>query len=109
MSQEDMFNIEITNAFIVSGRAIVVSGRVLMGTVCIGDRALLKTPAGQIPTLIAGVEIYRKSLDIAYRGDKAGILLQEITMENLKPYFVGEGESRRQEQVFLASPPPREA
>lgn len=102
-----MFDVEISNAFAISNRGTVLSGRVRRGAIRVGDRALLKSPAGEVPTRVAGVEVHRKALDVAHEGDEAGVLCRDITAKNLEAHFVGDGEDRRLHQVFLISAQPR--
>jgi elongation factor Tu len=100
-----MFEMDITDAFSLSTRGTVLSSRVRRGTVRSGDRAVLKSPGGEMDTRVAGVEVFRKILDVADEGDQAAILCRNITSNDLDRHTVLDGEVRRFENVVLVSAP----
>ena len=66
----------IEDVFTISGRGTVVTGRVVSGTFKVGES--VKIPQVGITTMITGIEMFRKSLDVAVAGDNAGILLSNV-------------------------------
>jgi elongation factor Tu len=102
-----MFEMDIVDAFSISTRGTVLTGRIRRGTIRVGDRAVLKSPSGEHHTRIAGVEVFRKILDVAKEGDEAGILCRNITSADLERHTVVDGEVRRLESVVLVAAPRR--
>ena len=98
---------EIRDAFGISHRGTVLAGRVVQGSVRVGDRAVLKTVRGDIPTHITGVEIFRKLLDVAHEGDEVGLLCRNLNSTALDGNYVGDDENRKLEGVLLVSAAPR--
>ena len=102
-----MFTVEISSVFTISGRGTILAGRVLAGRVSIGDRAILKTARGDIPTRVEGVEVARKILDTARAGDEVGVLCRHLDASSLDGNIVGEPDSPKLEGVRLESAPAR--
>lgn len=76
------FEFLIEDVFTITGRGTVVTGRVLSGSVRVGDNVTI-LPSG-IATTVTGIEQFRKSLDFAQAGDNAGILLRGITRDQVE-------------------------
>jgi len=72
------FLMPIENVYSITGRGIVVTGRVEAGTVKIGD-AVQVVGAKPIPSIaVTGIEIFNKILDFAEAGENVGVLLRNI-------------------------------
>jgi translation elongation factor EF-Tu-like GTPase len=78
------FQLMVEDVFSITGRGTIVTGRVLAGTVAVGDQVLL-TRAGTTvaQTTVTGIEMFRKSVDVASVGDNVGLLLRDVQREQV--------------------------
>ena len=102
-----MFEMVVSDAFSVSTRGTVLSGQVRRGTIRLGDKAILKSPAGEMPVQIAGVEVARTRLDLAKEGENAGVLCHNLSSSDLDRHTMLDGDVRRFQDVVLVSAPAR--
>lgn len=79
------FRMTIEDVFSITGRGTVVTGRVAAGTVAKGMPVTVSR-AGQPlgTTVVTGVEMFRKVLDTATAGDNVGLLLQDVTRDQVQ-------------------------
>jgi len=75
------FHMTVDDVFTITGRGTVVTGKVDSGEVRVGD---IVTINGSRTTKVQGIEMFRKTLDVAVAGDNCGILLEGITREDIK-------------------------
>lgn len=75
------FMFEVEDVFTITGRGTVVTGRVSSGTLNLNDEVLIN---GTIPTVVTGIEMFRKTLDFAQAGDNCGILLKDISRDQIQ-------------------------
>src|SRR6202000_2012022 len=82
------FLMAIEGIFMATGRGTVLTGKVETGIVKIGD--LLEVIGGRdnISTQCLGLEMFRKSLDIAEAGENVGILVKAVKRDEVKRGFV---------------------
>lgn len=76
----ETFRMYVDDVFSITGRGTVVTGRVDSGIVNIGD---VVTINGTINSKVLGIEMFRKSLDYAQAGDDCGLLLENISREDI--------------------------
>jgi len=82
------FLMAIEGIFMATGRGTVLTGKIETGTVKIGDSLELIGGRENINTLCMGLEMFRKSLDIAEAGDNVGILVKAVKRDEVKRGFV---------------------
>jgi len=82
------FLMPIEGIFMATGRGTVLTGKIESGLIKIGD--LLDVIGGRdpIPTSCLGLEMFRKSLEIAEAGDNVGILVKAVKRDDVKRGFV---------------------
>jgi translation elongation factor EF-Tu-like GTPase len=73
-----MFTIRVNSIFRIAGRGMVLAGHVESGKVWIGSRALLRTPAASVVTVLTGLERNREIVSQAAAGEDVGILIQDL-------------------------------
>ena len=79
------FLLSIDNAINIEGRGCVVTGTIESGKVKIGDDAEIVGYRRKItPTVITGIEMFRKQMDFGQAGDNCGLLLRGIDREDVK-------------------------
>jgi translation elongation factor EF-Tu-like GTPase len=78
------FRLPVEDVFFITGRGVVVTGRVESGTVRVGMQVNVVRDGGvAITTTVTGVEMFRKVLDSATTGDNVGLLLKGLSKEQL--------------------------
>lgn len=79
------FLMPIEDVFTITGRGTVASGRIDRGVMKVGDEVEL---VGLFPetkkTVVTGIEMFRKILDVGEAGDNVGILLRGIGREDIE-------------------------
>jgi len=82
------FLMAIEGIFMATGRGTVLTGKIETGIIKIGD--LLEVIGGRehISTSCMGLEMFRKSLDIAEAGENVGILVKAVKRDDVKRGFV---------------------
>ena len=78
------FQLMVEDVFSITGRGTVVTGRVIAGTVAVGDQVLL-TRAGTtvMQTTVNGIEMFRKTVDVARAGENVGLLLRDLDRDQV--------------------------
>jgi elongation factor Tu len=80
---ENPFLLSVEGSLVVRGRGTVVTGKVEHGQLNINDELELTSSIIRKTTCM-GIEMFRKSLDIAQCGDNVGILLKSIKEDEVK-------------------------
>lgn len=78
------FLMPIEDVFSISGRGTVVTGRIEQGTVKINDKLEIVGLGPTRETVATGLEMFQKTLDVAYAGENIGILLRGIDKEGVE-------------------------
>jgi len=99
------FLLSIEDVFGIKGRGTVVTGRVERGQVKVGDEVEIVGLRDEVMrTVVTGVEMFHKTLDVGQAGDNIGCLLRGIDRDevergmvlaapgSIKPHRVFEGE-----------------
>lgn len=78
------FRITVEDVFSVTGRGTVVVGRVESGSIYVGETVTLQRTNGSCRSvMIIGIEMFRKMVQLASTGDQVGILLREISRNEI--------------------------
>lgn len=73
------FHMSIQDAFTISGKGVVVTGRIESGRVRVGDSVCLTAAKIGTRTLrVEGIEMFRKAVDSAGAGETPGLLVSGI-------------------------------
>jgi elongation factor Tu len=78
------FLMPIEDVFSISGRGTVVTGRVERGIVNVGDEVEIVGLKDTVKTVVTGVEMFRKLLDLGQAGDNIGALLRGTKREDVE-------------------------
>jgi len=79
------FLMPVEDVFSITGRGIIVTGRIETGMIRTGDELqLIGLGEKERKTVCTGVEMFRKILDYAQAGDNVGLLLRGIDKEEIK-------------------------
>ncbi len=79
------FMMSIEDVFSIKGRGTVVTGRIERGTVKLNDQVDIVGLQDSIPsTVVTGIEMFHKQLDMGMAGDNAGLLLRGINRDDVE-------------------------
>ena len=78
------FLMPVEDVFTITGRGTVATGRVERGQVKVGDEVEIVGMGSKLKTVITGVEMFRKLLDLAEAGDNVGLLLRGIQRTDIE-------------------------
>ena len=80
--KDKAFMMPIEDVFSIKGRGTVVTGRVERGTVKVGEEVeIIGLQEVTQKSVVTGIEMFHKQLEIGEAGDNAGILLRGIERE----------------------------
>lgn len=79
-----LFSMKVEDVYDIIGRGTVATGRIDSGTIHAGDTVCLTKGKTVLYATITGIEMFRKILDEAEAGDNCGLLLQGVTMNEVK-------------------------
>jgi len=77
---EGPFEMPVADVFTISGKGVVITGQVKKGVISVGDSVCI---AGGSPVTVTGIEMHRKSLESISTGDMGGLLLQDISKDDI--------------------------
>lgn len=73
------FRITVEDVFSITGRGTVITGKVEMGAVSVGDKVTLKrTDGSERQVTVSGIEMFRKMKNVAVAGENVGMLLRQV-------------------------------
>ena len=79
------FLMPVEDVFSITGRGTVATGRVERGTVKVGDEVEIVGLSDEVrKTVVTGVEMFRKTLDMGQAGDNIGVLLRGIDKDEIE-------------------------
>jgi elongation factor Tu len=84
MSTDPSFRMTVNDVFFIRGRGVVVTGQIESGTLQAGDEVYLKGEKSTRKVKVTGIESFRKQLTQAQAGENVGILLGNITKDDIK-------------------------
>lgn len=87
MSADPFFRMTVQDVFFIRGRGTVVTGQIESGTLNTGDEIYLRRSNSSKLVTVNGIEMFRKLLDQATAGDNVGVLLRDLTKQE-----VGKGD-----------------
>lgn len=83
--KDGAFLMAIEDVFTITGRGTVVTGRVERGTIKLNDEVqIIGLNHEIITTTVIGIEMFRKQLDYAEAGDNVGILLKDVSRDDVE-------------------------
>ena len=85
LSDPDEFIMPIMDAFAITGRGAVMTGRVESGSVETGDTVCVPLVTGEVLSRkVEGIELFRKELERAEAGQTVGILVSGVDIKQVK-------------------------
>jgi elongation factor Tu len=84
MSADPFFRMTVEDVFFIRGRGVVVTGQIESGTLNVHDEIYIRRQDSSKKTVVTGIEMLRKQLDQAQAGDNVGILLRDVTKQDIE-------------------------
>ena len=81
---EKSFLMAIEDAFSITGRGTVATGRIERGIVKVGDTVEIVGLGDTRQTTVTGIEMFQKTLDEGFAGDNVGLLLRGIQKTDIQ-------------------------
>jgi elongation factor Tu len=81
---EKPFLMPVEDVFTITGRGTVATGRIERGIINSGDVVDIIGLREKQTSIIIGIEMFCKILDVGYAGDNAGLLLRGIKREDIE-------------------------
>ncbi|ERL66526.1 elongation factor Tu [Schleiferilactobacillus shenzhenensis] len=79
------FLMPVEDVFTITGRGTVASGRIDRGTVKVGDEVeVVGLKPEVLKSVVTGLEMFRKTLDLGEAGDNVGILLRGLNRDQVE-------------------------
>ena len=78
------FLMPVEDVFTITGRGTVVTGRVERGQLKLNDEVEIVGLKPTRKSVVTGIEMFRKQLDMAEAGDNAGLLLRGVSREDVE-------------------------
>jgi elongation factor Tu len=78
------FLMPVEDVFSITGRGTVATGRIERGVVKVSDKVERVGIRETADTVVTGVEMFRKLLDVAEAGDNVGLLLRGLEKEDIE-------------------------
>jgi len=82
------FLMAVEGIFMATGRGTVLTGKIETGTVKIGDQLEIIGGRDVIFTQCMGLEMFRKSMDLAESGDNVGVLVKAVKRDDVKRGYI---------------------
>ncbi len=84
MSTDPLFRMMVEDVFSIRGRGTVVTGRIEQGSLEAGNMVELKGPGYTRDVVVTAIEMFRKKVERAGVGDNVGLVLEEITKDEVQ-------------------------
>ena len=96
----DAFSMTIMDVFTISGRGVVMTGRVGSGIIRVGDTVCVPLESGDMTAReVMGLEMFRKLLESASAGQNVGILIDGIDRKSIVKGETLHGDCHLEEQT----------
>ena len=84
MAADSFFRMTVEDVFSIKGRGTVVTGQIESGTLRVNDEIYIRRPTSSRRTTVTGIESFRKLLNQAQAGDNVGVLLRDVTKQDVQ-------------------------
>jgi elongation factor Tu len=82
--KDQPFLMPVEDVFSITGRGTVATGRIDRGIVKVGEEVAVVGFSSDKRTIVTGVEMFRKLLDVGEAGDNVGLLLRGVAKEDIE-------------------------
>lgn len=84
MSADPFFRMTVADVFSIKGRGTVLTGQIESGTLNVNDEIYLRSSSSSRRVLVSGIEMLRKLADQAQAGENVGILIRDLTKQDVQ-------------------------
>ncbi len=84
MSADPFFRMTVEDVFFIRGRGTVVTGQIESGELNVHDEIFVRRSNSSRKVTVNGIEMFRKIMNQAKAGDNVGVLLRDITKQDVQ-------------------------
>jgi elongation factor Tu len=84
MTTDPTFHMIVEDVFSIRNRGTVVTGKIETGTLKVGDQVVIRGVNGEKATTVTGIESFRKAQEQANPGDPVGLLLKDLSKQDVQ-------------------------
>ncbi len=84
MSTDPLFRMTVEDVFSIRGRGTVAVGRIEQGSLEAGNMVELQGQGYTRDVVVVAIEMFRKKVERAGVGDNVGLVLEEITKDEIQ-------------------------
>jgi len=84
MTTDPFFRMIVEDVFSIAKRGTVVTGKIEKGTLKVGNEVVIRGSNGERKTAVTGIEIFRKIVSQATAGNTVGVLLKDISKQDVQ-------------------------
>ena len=84
MATDPSFHMVVEDVFSIRGRGTVVTGQIDSGELKVGDEIKIWGTREEKITTVTAIESFRKKLKLAKPGDRVGIVLKDLSKDDMK-------------------------
>lgn len=84
MTTDPFFRMTVEDVFSIAKRGTVVTGKIEKGILKVGDEVVIQGSNGERKTVVTGIEIFRKIVSQAAAGNTVGVLLKDISKQDVQ-------------------------
>ncbi len=84
MTTDPLFRMVVADVFSIAKRGTVVTGQIEAGSLKVGDEVLIRGRGVEQKAIVSGIEAFRKILEQANQGDNVGILLKDVSKQDVQ-------------------------
>ncbi len=84
MSTDPTFRMTVQDVFSIKGRGTVVTGQIESGILAVGDEIRIQGKHSSKTAVVTGVEMFRKVVKQAQAGDNVGVLLRDVSKQDVE-------------------------
>jgi len=84
MPVDPSFRMTVEDVFFIRGRGTVATGKIEQGLLKVGDELTLTRQGATRKVVVSGIETFRKQIPQAAAGDNVGLLLKDLTKDDVK-------------------------
>ena len=84
MTTDPAFRMTVQEVLSIKGRGTVVTGQIESGIIDVGDEIRIQGKNSSKTTVVSGIEVNRKVVTRAETSDNVGVLLKDISKEDVQ-------------------------
>ncbi|HTX92272.1 MAG TPA: EF-Tu/IF-2/RF-3 family GTPase [Anaerolineales bacterium] len=84
MTTDPLFRMTVQDVFSIRDRGTVITGKIESGALSVGDEIAIQRQGTARKAVVTGLESFRKQIGQASAGDEVGVLLRDVTKDDVR-------------------------